>query len=237
MKLTPEEAKLLREVVSAIPQVAEVIASTPLEQRSWALEAAERGYVRALLESGSTEAAAQKWTAAVMRRLRRQVAERDEADRRKVANALHEELSPLVSQIQSASESKREAEEVDDEETDDLVAEHDVRDYLATQKGVNRFARRLSVPLRPGHVALADYASLIRRARATVLAYLEAARPLVASFHFEFGFRFAGSLCLGIAAGLVVSQMQDATFQPYLVGLLVSVGVWLLSLRQPPMSK
>ena len=51
MKLNQDEAKVLREVVAAIPQVADVIASFPPEHKVGALEAAEGGYVRAMLES------------------------------------------------------------------------------------------------------------------------------------------------------------------------------------------
>src|SRR5215471_15837065 len=94
MKLNQEEAKVLREVVGAIPQVADVIASFPPEHKAGALEAAEGGYVRAMLESGFAEPDARKWAAAVMRRLRNRVAEHDEANRR-VVNALQDESSQL----------------------------------------------------------------------------------------------------------------------------------------------
>src|SRR6185503_369960 len=93
MKLNQEEAKVLREVVGAIPQVADVIASFPPEHKAGALEAAEGGYVRAMLESGFAEPDARKWAAAVMRRLRNRVADHDEANR-KVVNALQDESSP-----------------------------------------------------------------------------------------------------------------------------------------------
>ena len=52
MKLNQDEAKVLREVVAAIPQVADVIASFPPEHKVGALEAAEGGYVPQIREIG-----------------------------------------------------------------------------------------------------------------------------------------------------------------------------------------
>src|ERR1700741_1060773 len=102
MKLNQDEAKVLREVVAAIPQVADGIATFPAGHKAGALEAAEGGYVRAMLEAGFAEADARKWAAAVMRRLRNRVAEHDEANRR-VAPVLNDELSPSAPPAQPSS--------------------------------------------------------------------------------------------------------------------------------------
>src|SRR4249919_1996339 len=109
MKLNQDEAKVLREVVAAIPQVADVIASFPPEHKVGALEAAEGGYVRAMLESGFTEPDARKWAAAVMRRLRDRVAEHDLANSSRTVNALQDELSPLAPQPIPRLDEEREA--------------------------------------------------------------------------------------------------------------------------------
>src|SRR5581483_2974653 len=108
MKLNQEEAKVLREVVAAIPQVADVIASFPAEHKAGALEAAEGGYVRAMLESGFAEPDARKWAAAVMRRLRNRVAEHDEADGR-VASALQDESGPSAPPAPPSPDDERQA--------------------------------------------------------------------------------------------------------------------------------
>jgi hypothetical protein len=41
-------------------------------------------------------------------------------------------------------------------------------------------------------------------------------------------FVFVGSLCIGAGAGLAASLIKGATFERYIVAILVSVGVWIL---------
>jgi hypothetical protein len=74
------------------------------------------------------------------------------------------------------------------------------------------------------------YAALRRRWQATGLASVDSRGR---------GLWLGASLCLGIAAGLVVSTMENATFQPYFAALFVAIGVWLLliSLPHSPKSK
>jgi len=77
--------------------------------------------------------------------------------------------------------------------------------------------------------ALEKYAALMRRGRAAVLGSIDKRGR---------GLWLATALSLGTAAGLVVSAMENATFQPYFVGLFVCIGIWLLlaSLPHPPKS-
>jgi len=75
------------------------------------------------------------------------------------------------------------------------------------------------------------YPALMRRWQATALTSIDSRG--------RGGMLLGASLCLGIAAGLVVSTMENATFQPYFVALFVAIGVWLLliSLPHSPKSK
>jgi len=67
--------EILDAAVTGIPRVAKVIAEIPTEHRERALEAAERSYQQTVWNLGYTEAGAKGWIAAVMFRLRSQVAE------------------------------------------------------------------------------------------------------------------------------------------------------------------
>ena len=229
MKLNQDEAKVLREVVAAIPQVADVIASFPPEHKAGALEAAEGGYVRAMLESGFAEADARKWAAAVMRRLRNRVAEHDQANSGKV-NALPEELSPLTAHTNPSSDDERELQQAYDDTQKSVEPEDEAPGAMPARGRLATFDRQsvASLPSADG-ASLEKYAALVRRWQAATLSSIETRGR---------GLWLAAALCLGIASGLVVSTMENATFQPYFVGLFVSVGVWLLliSLPQPPKS-
>lgn len=92
MKLSPEEAKILREAMAGIPLIAETIAATHGEHRTKALEAAERGYLQTLRQSGFADHDALTWVSAIMRRLRGQVEVLGLVNKRMLA-ALYEELS------------------------------------------------------------------------------------------------------------------------------------------------
>jgi hypothetical protein len=76
--------------------------------------------------------------------------------------------------------------------------------------------------------ALEKYAALTRRWRTAVLASIDKRGR---------GLWLPTAVSLGIAAGLVVSAMENATFQPYFVGLFVSIGIWLLLVSLPPPPK
>lgn len=205
MKLNQDEAKVLREVVAAIPQVAEVIASFPPEHKAGALEAAEGGYVRAMLESGFAEPDARKWAAAVMRRLRNRVAEHDEANRR-MANALHDEPSPLAPQTKPNSDDEPQAPKPHAELHEAREPEDVAPRAIPAAGGLPAFDKHMLAGLPGGdNVALEKYAALMRRWPAAALASIDnRGRGLWAG----------AALCLGIAAGLVVSTMENATFQP-----------------------
>lgn len=225
MKLNQDEAKVLREVVAAIPQVADVIASFPPEHKVGALEAAEGGYVRAMLESGFAEPDARKWAAAVMRRLRNRVAEHDLANSSRTVNALQDELSPLAPQPIPRLNEEREA-----QEPREPAHKWEEPGPMPPQGRLATFDKQILAGLpNVEDAALEKYAALMRRGRAAVLGSIDKRGR---------GLWLATALSLGTAAGLVVSAMENATFQPYFVGLFVSIGIWLLlaSLPHPPKS-
>jgi hypothetical protein len=183
-----------------------------------------------MLESGFAEPDARKWAAAVMRRLRNRVAEHDEANRR-VVNALQDESSPLPPPTKPR---------LDDEQQ---ALEHQADPYLPREpqdvapravpppSGLATFDKDILADLAGGDNAAGEkYAALMRRWQATALASIDNRGR---------GLWLGASLCLGIAAGLVVSTMENATFQPYFVALFVAIGVWLLLISWPhsPKSK
>jgi hypothetical protein len=228
MKLNQDEAKVLREVVAAIPQVADVIASFPPEHKVGALEAAEGGYVRAMLESGFAEPDARKWAAAVMRRLRNRVAEHDLANSSRTVNEQHDELSPLAPQPIPRFDEEREAQAP--QEPREPAHKWEEPGPMPPQGRLATFDKRILAGLpNVDDAALEKYVALMGRWRATVLASIDKRGR---------GLWLAPAVSLGIAAGLVVSAMENATFQPYFVGLFVSIGIWLLlvSLPRPPKS-
>lgn len=225
MKLNQDEAKVLREVVAAIPQVADVIASFPPEHKVGALEAAEGGYVRAMLESGFAEPDARKWAAAVMRRLRNRVAEHDLANSSRTVNALQDELSPLAPQPIPPLDEEREV-----QEPREPAHKWEEPGPMPPQGRLATFDKQILAGLpNVEDAALEKYAALMRRGRAAVLGSIDKRGR---------GLWLATALSLGTAAGLVVSAMENATFQPYFVGLFVFIGIWLLlaSLPHPPKS-
>jgi len=99
MMLSLDEAKILREVVGGITEVAQKVAATPTQQRARALQAAERHYQKMMLAAGSSASAARRWVEAVMDRIRRQVAEHDQ---KRSLTALHQELTALAEQGESS---------------------------------------------------------------------------------------------------------------------------------------
>jgi hypothetical protein len=70
------EEAILEAAIAGVSRVAEAIAAVPDESRDKALEAAERSYFNAALDLGYGEAQAQGWAAAIVDRLRAELAER-----------------------------------------------------------------------------------------------------------------------------------------------------------------
>jgi hypothetical protein len=70
-----EKEEILASAVAGIPRIAELLASFPAEDRTRALDAAKRSYLKTVHDLGYGEAAAQKWVFAVMRCLRTEVGE------------------------------------------------------------------------------------------------------------------------------------------------------------------
>jgi hypothetical protein len=230
MKLNQEEAKVLREVVAAIPQVADVIASFPSEHKAGALEAAEGGYVRAMLESGFAEPDARKWAAAVMRRLRNRVAEHDEANRR-VVDALQDESGPSAPPPKPSEDDELQALQPQAQPQEAREPENVAPRAVPVAGSIPAFDRRMLTGLpSPDSAAPEKYAAQVWRWQAAVLSSIDNRGR---------GLWLGAALCLGIAAGLVVSTMENASFQPYFVALFVAIGVWLLliSLPHPPKPK
>jgi hypothetical protein len=73
MALDPEQSEFLQAATVGIPRVARAIVEIPTEHRARAWQAAERGYLQTVRESGFEEPVAGDLVAAVMRRLRAQV--------------------------------------------------------------------------------------------------------------------------------------------------------------------
>ncbi|MGA8653492.1 MAG: hypothetical protein WB677_23265 [Xanthobacteraceae bacterium] len=69
MTLTLEEDEVLSAAIAGVPRVAERIATLPAEDRSRAIEAAERSYLKTAYTLGYQDAEAQQWASAVMSRL------------------------------------------------------------------------------------------------------------------------------------------------------------------------
>ncbi len=70
MTLMLDEDETFSAAIAGDPKVAELIAALPVEDRSRALEAAERSYLESAHALGYQDADAQQWTSAVMSRLR-----------------------------------------------------------------------------------------------------------------------------------------------------------------------
>lgn len=69
MTLVLDEDEVLSVAIAGVPRVAELIASVPAEERTRALEAAEKSYLETARNLGYQEADAQQWASAVMSRL------------------------------------------------------------------------------------------------------------------------------------------------------------------------
>jgi hypothetical protein len=70
MTLMPDEDDVLSAAIAGVPRVAELIATVPAEERTRALEAAEKSYLETAHALGYQGADAQQWASAVMSRLR-----------------------------------------------------------------------------------------------------------------------------------------------------------------------
>ena len=70
MTLIMAEDEVLSAAIAGVPKVAEFIAAVPTVDRSRAVEAAEKSYLRTAFTLGYQDAEAQQWVSAVMSRLR-----------------------------------------------------------------------------------------------------------------------------------------------------------------------
>jgi hypothetical protein len=70
MTLIMAEDEVLSVAIAGVPKVVEFIAGVPSEDRSRALEAAEKSYLKTANTLGYQDAEAQQWVSAVMSRLR-----------------------------------------------------------------------------------------------------------------------------------------------------------------------
>jgi hypothetical protein len=76
MALSSQEDEFVEVASAALPRIVEIIAAFPTEDRSGALEVAERRYTEAARRYGCTQAETERWVAAIMRRLRTGVEEK-----------------------------------------------------------------------------------------------------------------------------------------------------------------
>jgi hypothetical protein len=79
MPLSAEEDEFLDVASAALPRITELIVAFPAERRAGALEVAERRFRQAAQDFGCAEASSERWVAAVMRKLRTLVEQRDGA--------------------------------------------------------------------------------------------------------------------------------------------------------------
>ena len=75
-----EEKDFLKAAIAALPSIAEIISGYAPDERAGALEVAERRFVEAARDYGSTEVAAQSRVSIIMKRLRRQVERQGESE-------------------------------------------------------------------------------------------------------------------------------------------------------------
>ena len=94
--------EILEAAVARIAEIAGIIASLPVEERPSALDVAERSYLRTAKYLGGAEDLAQRWTSAVLHRLREQVEERLLA-KSKLLTALYEELAGTAASSEPAT--------------------------------------------------------------------------------------------------------------------------------------
>jgi hypothetical protein len=69
MTITLDEDEVLSAAITGVRRVAELIATVPAENRSRALQAAEKSYLETAHTLGYQDAHAQRWASAVMSRL------------------------------------------------------------------------------------------------------------------------------------------------------------------------
>jgi hypothetical protein len=99
MVLGTEEQKILEIIVAGISHLAAVIGAIPPEHQARTFDAAERSYFQTMRQLGLSESGCQTWTSSLMRRLRRQVAEQDSAEQKKL-----KALLDVLGRAQSAAD-------------------------------------------------------------------------------------------------------------------------------------
>ncbi len=96
MKLSLEQAAILRELVAGIPKLAAIITAAAKDHRTWAFEKIERDFFQRMRHAGFEEVAARRWISSIIGRLQKQVEQRDLLNQKKTLNALHDELVTLA---------------------------------------------------------------------------------------------------------------------------------------------
>jgi hypothetical protein len=74
MTLTQQEDEVLSGAIAGVSRVAELLATIPAEDRSRALEAAEKSYLQTAHALGYKDAEAELWASEIMWRLRMELA-------------------------------------------------------------------------------------------------------------------------------------------------------------------
>jgi hypothetical protein len=69
MTLTLDDDEMLSAAIAGVPRIAEFIATVPAEERTRALEAAEKSYLETAQTLGYQADAARQWVSTVMSRL------------------------------------------------------------------------------------------------------------------------------------------------------------------------
>lgn len=105
MALSSREEKALEAIVAGIRHIAAVITAIPVENRTKALDAAERSYLQTMRDLGLEETASQTWASAAMRRLQSQLAEREDLAEQKMLKKLYSELTDQITRTPSGSRS------------------------------------------------------------------------------------------------------------------------------------
>jgi hypothetical protein len=97
--LGPEQRKLLEIVAAGIPHLANVVSAVPPACQTLACEAAESSYLQTMRQLGLSDAESRTFTDSLMRRLRRQIADKTEGG---VLKKLYAELKTTEVSLREA---------------------------------------------------------------------------------------------------------------------------------------
>lgn len=140
MASSTEDVIVLEAAAAGIPKVAELIALASGENQAAAFDVAERTYLQTAKSLGGREELAQKWTSAVMLKLRAAVEEQVLANR-SLLKALHEELMGGAPEAESVETAIKE-----------LVHKTycSEQDSLSNEAGSSKHSTEISLPTEPG---------------------------------------------------------------------------------------